>query len=234
MLYRFTLFFFAITLLISCNNSTKNAASLQGQIDTAISYNDINTAIYYSHELIALEGTADSVSVRLAGLYMLNKNYVGATKLAEELLPTSSKENQLKLWQIKAESFANAGVLGQAIAAYDTLGLLHPQNALDYKYEIGVLYFKARDIQRGVSTMQEVIQNPASKTKQTKIRSDWGEEQVSYYLAALNYIGYIKIETKQFEDAAKIYAEIQNSGTPFKLAANNMSLLKKRQETPAQ
>lgn len=216
-------------LLFSCNNnSSTSAEQLQSQLDKAIDYNDYYTAIYYAHELLALKPDNDSTAVQLAELYKVTKNYAGTIKVAEELLPTATPAEQLILWTLKAESLAASRNYGGAIAAYNTLKGIDESKKLEYLYEIGVLYFQGRDVQNGSQTMKEVCSLPESKTTLTQIRSDWGDDKVSYYLAALNYIGYVSIETEDFEAATAIYKEIKTSGVPFKLAAGNQQLLEKR------
>lgn len=231
MLLKTILFITILGVLFSCdNNNNTSVQQLQNQMDKAIDYNDYYTAIYYAHELLALKPDSDSTAVQLAELYKVTKNYAGAIKVAEELLPKADQAKQLVLWQLKAESLSASRDYGGAIAAYNTLkGIDKDEDKeLEYLYEIGVLYFQGRDIQNGIQTMEQVRSLPNSKTTLTKIRSDWGEDNVSYYLAALNFIGYIKIETKEFEAAELIYKEIESSGVPFKLAAGNQQLLEQR------
>jgi hypothetical protein len=229
MLLKIILFIAILGVLFSCdNNNNTSVQQLQNQMDKAIDYNDYYTAIYYAHELLALKPDSDSTAVQLAELYKVTKNYAGAIKVAEELLPKAKQTEQLVLWQLKAESLSASRNYGEAIAAYNTLKGIDKGKELEYLYEIGVLYFQGRDIQNGIQTMEQVRSLPNSKTTLTKIRSDWGEDNVSYYLAALNFIGYIKIETKEFEAAELIYNEIESSGVPFKLAAGNQQLLEQR------
>ncbi|MBL4650747.1 MAG: hypothetical protein JKY03_13535 [Aureispira sp.] len=229
MLIKTILYTVLLGFLFSCsNNNSTSVQQLQGRLDKAIDYNDYYTAIYYAHELLALKPGNDSTGIQLAELYKVTKNYAGAIKVAEELLPKATPAEQLILWELKAESLAASRNYGGAIAAYNTLNGIDKSKELEYLYEIGVLYFQGRDIQNGSQTMKQVCSLPKSKTTLTKIQSDWGNDNVSYYLAALNYIGYIKIETKDFEAATAIYKEIETSGVPFKLAAGNQKMLEKR------
>lgn len=227
-----TTLYILIILLIglnSCDNNKANSREqLQAKMKKAIDYVDYYTAIYYAHELLALDAAADSTAIQLAELYNVTQNTVGAIKLADELLPKVGKEEQVRLWLIKATSFENARNYPKAIAAYEQLASLDPVKEVDCLYEIGVLFFQGKDIENGIKTMQKVVQHPDAKTRQTTIRSDWGEDKVSYYLAALNYIGYVYIETKKYTEAETIYAEINQSGTPFKLAKGNQQLLVQR------
>ncbi|WP_052594897.1 lipopolysaccharide assembly protein LapB [Aureispira sp. CCB-QB1] len=231
---KITLYSILFGLFVSCtNNNTTSTEQLQVQLDKAIGYNDYYTAIYYAHELLAINPNLDSTAIQLAELYKVTKNYAGAIKVAEELIPKVTLEEQLVLWTLKAESLTASRNYPEAIAAYNVLKGLDKTKALEYLYEIGVLYFQARDIQNGIQTMEQVRDLPASKTTLTKIHSDWGEDNVSYYLAALNYIGYIKIETNDFDAATAIYDEITRLGVPFKLAAGNKKLLEQLKASTA-
>lgn len=225
------LYIILLGLLFSCsNNNNTSVEQLQGQLEKAIDYNDYYTAIYYAHELLALKPDNDSTAVQLAELYKVTKNYAGAIKVVEELLPKANQAEQRVLWNLKAESLSASRDYVGAIAAYNTLKGMDKSKELEYLYEIGVLYFQGRDVQNGIQIMEQVKSLPNSKTTLMKIRSDWGEDNISYYLAASNYIGYIKIETKDFEAAEAIYKEIKSSGVPFKLAEGNQKLLEQRKE----
>lgn len=221
-------FIFMVIIFSACTNDTKSPNILQSKMDKAIGYNDYYTAIYYAHELLALEPKADSTAFQLVELYLITKNYSAVIKVADELLPKADANKQKQLWQIKAGAYANSRDFASAIAAYDTLSQLNKDKELDYLYEIGVLYFQGRNVEKGIETMQKVAANPLSRTTTTTIRSDWGEDKVPYYLAALNYIGYIQIETQNIEKAEAIYQEITQAKIPFKLAEGNMKLLAQR------
>ncbi|MCP4443194.1 MAG: hypothetical protein GY810_30175 [Aureispira sp.] len=225
---KFSFFILIAMVFVACTNDTKSPDVLQSKMAKAISYNDYYTAIYYAHELLDLDNKVDSTAFQLVELYLITKNYAGAIKMANELLPNANAERQKQLWKIKADAFSKSRDYASAITAYDTLVHLDKDKELDCLYEIGVLYFQGRSIQKGMEAMQKVIANPLSRTTMTTIRSDWGEDKVPYYLAALNYIGYVQIETKKFLEAEAIYEEIVQAKIPFKLAEGNMKLLEQR------
>ena len=71
-----------LVLLLSCD-SKKNAPFLEDQFDKAVAFNDNVTAVYYLHELRALDPDNNSVYVRMADLYSKLGNYRGALTAAD-------------------------------------------------------------------------------------------------------------------------------------------------------
>ena len=59
-----------------------------------------------------------------------------------------------------------------------------------------------------------------------EISSDYGKEVVTYKIASLNFMGFIKMQEGKLNDSENYYKELFKSTIDFKLAKNNYILLK--------
>lgn len=216
-----------ILILSACNNSD-SSQKLIAKFEKAIDYGDSYTAIFYAHEILAKEQKNDTITLKLLNLYNITKNHTSSVNLANEILPRLKNREKVEVLNIKARNLSALGQVEKAIETYDELHKIDTKNSIQYLYEIGTLYFKIRKIQKGIAAMQQIVDNPESRTLLTTIQSDWGRDKVPYYLAALNYVGYIYIETENFNKADKIYKKIKSTNVPFKLANGNIKLLEQR------
>ncbi len=220
----FSLFIVLILMSTSCS-SPKNAPYLEEQFDKAISFNDNITAVYYLHELMGLDSENNSIYIRLGDLYSKMGNYKGSISAIEIALTKSNKLETKDLLFAKVRSYKGLNQKKEAIQVLDSLCILDKERELEYRYEIALLYFESKDLKNAVSRMSEVLKNPMSAQIKKELKSDLGKDKISYYLAALNFIGYIKIITGELEEAEQIYQEILKQTKDFKLANNNIKLL---------
>jgi tetratricopeptide (TPR) repeat protein len=221
-----------ISLLTACN-SPKNTPYLEEQFDKAITFNDNITAIYYLHEIRAAEPKNNSVYIRLGDLYSKMGNYKGALTAIKVALRKANELETKDLLFAQVRSHKGLKQHKEAIAILDTLCLLDKERDIEYKYEIAILAFEAKDLQNALVRMNDVLKHPTAGEVRKVLNSDLGQDNVSYYLAALNFIGYIKIATGDFDTADKIYAEILSKTQAFKLANSNYQLLVQEKERKA-
>lgn len=222
-----------ILVFLSACSSPKNAPYLEEQFDKAMTFNDNITAVYYLHEIRTLEPENNSVYIRLGDLYSKMGNYKGALTAIEIALKKANDLETKDLLFAKVRSHKGLRQNTEAVAVLDTLCLLDKERAIEYKYEIAVLYFEAKDLQNALIRMNDVLRHPTAAQVSKELNSDLGKDNVSYYLAALNFIGYLKIATGDFASADKIYADIFNQTQEFKLANSNYKLLLQEKERKA-
>jgi tetratricopeptide (TPR) repeat protein len=216
--------FLICSLIVACSPS-KNVPYLEEQFDKAIYYNDNWTAICYLHEIMALEPENNTVYTRLTDLYYNTGNFTGCIKTADIALKKANDLEKKDLYFAKVRSYKALGEKLEAIAVLDTLITMDKERDIEYTYETAVLYFEFKDLSNAQIRMERVMSHPTATQAKKELRSDLGVDQVSYYLAASNFIGYIKIVTGELEAAEQIYQEILRQTKEFKLANNNIILL---------
>ena len=222
-----------LILIVSACSSPKNAPYLEEQFDKAVSFNDNITAVYYLHELMSLDPENNNIYIRLGDLYSKMGNYKGAISAIYIALKKSNELETKDLLFAKVRSLRGLEQKKEAIQVLDSLCTLDKDRALEYRYEIAILYFESKDLTNAVSRMYEVLNNPMSSQIKKDLNSDLGDDKVSYYLAALNFIGYIKIVTGELEAAEQLYQQILNQTKEFKLANNNIKLLEQEKARKA-
>jgi len=219
--------------LVAACSSPKNAPYLEEQFDKAMTFNDDITALYYLHEIMALDSKNNSVYIRLGDIYSKVGNYKGAIKAIDIALKKANELETKDLLFTKVRSHKGLQQKKEAIGILDTLCLLDKERELEYRYEIAVLYFEQQDLQNALDRMNEVLNAPTAAQVKKKLNSDLGQDDVSYYLAAQNFIGYIKIVTGDFDAADLIYSNIFKQTQDFQLANNNFKLLVQEKERKA-
>ena len=216
--------FLLCIVTVACN-PPKNTTYLEEQFDKAVYYNDNWTAILYLHEIMALEPENNTVYTRLADLYYNTANFTGCIKAADIALTKANDLEKKDLYFAKVRAHKALGNKLEAIAVLDTLIALDKERDLEYLYETAVLYFEFQDLSNAQIRMEQVLRHPTATQAKKELESDLGLDQVSYALAASNFIGYIKIVTGELEAAEQIYQEILRQTKEFKLANNNILLL---------
>ncbi len=218
-----------LCILHACSPS-KNAPYLEDQFDQAVAFDDNWTALYYLHEIRALQPNNNTVYTRLADIYAKTGNHTGALKAADIALKKANKLEKKDLLFVKVRSYKGLGKRLEAIAVLDSLVTIDKERALEYLYETAVLYFEFSDLANAQMRMEQVLRHPSAMQTQKELNSDLGLDQVNYYLAASNFIGYIKIATGDFVTAEQIYQAIFRQTETFKLAQNNYQLLQQKKK----
>jgi tetratricopeptide (TPR) repeat protein len=224
MKYLFYLLFFIV--VIACV-APETVSHLENKYSRAIQLDDYYTAIVYLHELQDLDTDNNTVYKRLANCYYKIKAYESAIKAVDVALKPANKLEQQKLLFIKAKSLVELNNYVDAVAVYTQLMEVEPKRALEYRYEIGVLYKAHGDIGNAILQMEQNVKDPLARLLQREIVLGEGKvELVTYYHASLNFIGAIQIEANDLMAAQKIYQKLfEDSNISFVLARQNYQIL---------
>lgn len=212
-------------LFLAACSMERNAPFLEDQFDKAISFNDEQTAILYLHELRAIQPENNSIYTRMADLYSKTGNYSAALKAADLALEKANELESKDLLFLKYRAFKANRDNSMAIQTLDTLSTLDKERYLEYQYEIAVLYFEMKDIQKANQQMLKVLNDPMATQNKKILASDLGQDEVSYQQAAINFIAYLKLLTGELENAETMYIDLLQSAPGFKLAKSNYQLL---------
>ncbi len=221
-----------LSLFIWSCVAPETASHLEGKYERVRELGDFYTAIVYLHELQDLGGETHSVYRRLAKCYFEVQNYAPAIKAADKILEDANELEKKDLLLIKAKSYTELAQYTDAIGVYDALALIDKDLELEYLYQTGVLYNAYGDLGSASLRMQEIIKNPLARLVQKNLAFDNAPpEQVTYYQAALNFIGVVQMQAKDLEQARLTYEQLLKEPKPFRLAMENYNTLLKIIET---
>lgn len=206
----------------------ETAPHLEGKYERARKLGDLHTAIMYLHELHDLEGETHAVYRRLANCYFEVGNYGSAIKAVDEILEDANKLEKKDLLLIKAKSYTELAEYTEAVGAYDALTLIDKERDLEYIYQTGVLYNAYGDLGNAILRMQKILKNPLARLAQKELKFDNApSELVTYYQAALNFIGVVQMQAKDLGQALLTYEQLLKEPKPFRLAMDNYNALLK-------
>lgn len=214
-----------LILLNSCV-APETAPHIEGKYERARQLEDYHTAIVYLHELRDLGGETHSVYRRLATCYFKTQNYNSAILAADVILDEANELEKKDLLLIKAKSYTEAVEYTNAIGAYDALTKIDPERALEYTYQTGILYNAHGDLGNSIIRLQQIIDNPLAKLVEKEIKSPSDQiELVTYYQAALNFMGVVQMRAGDLAQAQKTYQVLLQEPKVFQLAIQNYQQL---------
>lgn len=218
--------------LASCKSGSDPVAHHQSVLERAVIMNDQPTAISTLHQLITLEPTnalwRDSLAVVYFTANMMEQAFL-ASKLS---LSAAQKNPSERLIRVAAESSKVLGMQDESLKYHLRL-LEYRPNSLVLQYDIGLLYFGLLQLEVGMEYMERVIADAGSKEEKITLFLEGGQsQQVSYFAAAHNVIGYGNIELKNY-GAAKTALETALEADPeFRNAMANYGYLKQLMTNP--
>jgi tetratricopeptide (TPR) repeat protein len=215
-----------ILLLISCV-APETAPHIEGKYERARQLGDDRTAIVYLHELLDLGDENYSVYRRLATCYYQTQNYAAAIESIDEILEEANVLDKKDMLLIKAKSYTELGDYTNAIGAYDVLIKVDKELALEYIYQMGVLYKAHGDVGSTILKMNQIVAMPLARLTEKEINSDQtGSEFVTYYQAALNFKAVVQMQAQDLVQAQQTYEQLFQEQRPFQLATRNYEQLK--------
>ncbi len=213
-------------LLLWACVAPETVSHIENKYNRALSLDDYHTAIVYLHEIEDLDPNNNSVYKRLADCYFKVGAYDSAIKAVDIALKEANELEQRKLLLLKAKSLVEQTNYVDAVAAYMALIEVEPKRALEYRYEMAVLYKAHGDFGNAVLQMEKNLDDPLAKLLQREIILENGEsELVTYYHASLNFIGAIQIQANDLEAAQRTYKKLFQDNTSFILAQQNYQIL---------
>lgn len=228
--HRSTILIFLVPLVVSlllssCNSGTDQVKHHKSVLERAVIINDHQTAISTLHQLISLEPSSklwrDSLAVVYFGANMMEQAFM-ASKIS---LSSAQKNPSERLLRVAAESSKVLGLQDESLKYHLRLLEYNP-NSTVLLYDIGLLYFGLFQLEVGMEYMERVIANPLSKEqKVTLFLENNQSQQVSYFAAANNVIGYGCIELKRYEDAKAAFEVALNEYPEFANANANLRYL---------
>ena len=222
--------FIALIIAFSISCSQNNAEIHWEVYDNALSYNDASTAIMALHQIKALEPYNEEVNDTLANIYFKAGMYQSSLKIAKEVL--SSKPNHLKITLIAGESANKLGAVDQAIEYYEKWLTQNPED-IAVLYSTAVNYFSLNQNSKEKphsgkikEYLGKIVSLPQSREIGLPFAVNESQNQlISYYGAALNVLGYLKMEEGSYQEAKNYFDEALKNDPEFSLAKNNRTLL---------
>ena len=213
------LFLTTFCIMLSCKDQV---AHLESNYKKAVKLKDYSTAVTYALQLTELNSDASNTYLdSLYSLYIKTGRLIPIIETGNLILERGANSNISK---VLAEAYSQMGDYEKRI---EHLQLLKKDNtdSLDINYEIGTAYYALEKWTECGKYLNKVIKDPASTTELKVVGLGDQKEQVPYYSAAMNILGFISIRQKNFVQADKIYQEIFSTAPNFKLAKNNYTLL---------
>lgn len=205
----------------------ETVSHLENKYNRALQLDDYNTAIVYLHEIQDLDADNNTVYKRLANCYYKINAYESAVKTVDIALKEANKLEQERLLLIKAKSLVELKNYLDGVGVYTTLATIDPKRALEYRYEMGVLYKAHGDFGNALLQMEKNVNDPLAKLLQREIvLGDGNVEFVTYYHASLNFIGALQVQANDLFAAQKTYEKLfEDQNISFVLARQNYQVL---------
>lgn len=216
-LYKLALLTPIIAFAVSCNSNKKQIEVQKKVYKMAMEANDYSSALVAAYQVINLEHKSTYLD-SIANLYFEIGNYIGAEKIASEVLKNNASK---EMKAIVAKSQKNSGKYSDAILNFQQLMTEDPENALEYEYNIGECNFFLKNYQGCLEYMKKVTDREQSKQKTIELVFNNQRHNVPYNLAALNTVAYVLTINGSYDQGITIYEKVLEAKPDFALARNN-------------
>lgn len=224
---------FALVIVSSSCTSERKFKKLMDDKDNkllsqALNMGDMTTSIVAVQSLISRD-TANVIYLdTLSMLYQNTNNQFGLLQVSKKLL-TINPNNMMA-----QENFATAAkslqLYQDALNSYSQLyGLT---NNTRYLYEVGDIYYRVNNAAQGRQIFEQILNNPKSKTDVVPMLVGQNNVlQVPVAAAALNYVGFVEAQQKNYEVAKNLYTKALEVFPGFIIAKNNLANLEEATKT---
>ena len=186
---------------------------------SAIKYNDYNTAINALYEAQVLKPNRTDLRDTLCMVYFSAERYVQAYLLSQDILK-ATPENTTIL-EISATSKNILGLGKEALEDFEKLQKAKPQ--LYFQYQIATLQYQLKRIGECLVTLDKIITNENSATESVSISLGNNQSQkVPVKAAALNIKGIIALDLSKPEEAKNLFNDALKVFPEFALAKGNL------------
>lgn len=225
-----TALYLSVALLLSSCASSDG----QKQVQTDVLLNaqrmgDHQAAIQAIHNLMAMYPDEAMWRDSLALTYFRARRYEQAYAASKVSLVGARHDRSEQLLRVAAESSKVLGMHDESLKLHLRLLEFTPDNPV-LLYDIGLLYYSLLQLEVGIQYMDRVIALPTSSELQLMVRSEKGEQEVSYLVAALNAKGYGLTELQQFAEAEQALTRALEMNSGFENARSNMAYLQGRRK----
>ena len=221
----------AICLFTLSQVKAQDSAALKNHYlkvyNQALAYNDINTAINALHGYVALENDM-AFKDTLSMLYFSSKSYYSALLLSEEVYKAVP---------------GNVGAMARAAECYDELG--DPKTAVGlyeqvvpktknpyhvYKLAVGQYQLK-RTLECEASAKAVIADTSSKRVGVTFMGMDGSQQLVPVNAAAVNLLGVLKMDAKNFAGAKADFQQALKLYPDFAGAKGNLDVCEKNLKT---
>ncbi|MEX0967411.1 MAG: hypothetical protein WD077_09240 [Bacteroidia bacterium] len=203
--------------------SAKDSIDLK-VFDLAVEHGDYQTAIHALYYIMAKD-PEESYLDSLATLYYINGSYVQAIIVGRKHLDKHPVDTGML--ELVATAEQEVGRLKESLALYEKLHLL--TGSPYYQYQVAVLQYNLKRYGEGMSTVQKILQDPASRNEQVQIQISQSEAQnVPLQAASYNLAGIIMMDLKEKEKALENFENAIRIFPEFVLARKSLETLKKQ------
>jgi len=207
------------------SSTSPSTSSASGSIhervyNNALQYADYSAAIMALYYWMAEEPNRLDLKDSLATIYFTTGSNTQAVLLGQEIL--KSEPNNLKNLEMVAIAYSRLGLMKQALESYENLFRL--TESARHLYQICVLEFKLERFGECEQHARALIAHP--KATEELIGIGVGEnqmEQVKAKAAALNVLGVLAKERKQYAEARQLFQAASEADPQFSLPRGNLA-----------
>jgi tetratricopeptide (TPR) repeat protein len=170
-------------------------------------------------QIIALTPGCTACYDSLAQIYFTTGAYNQAVAAAEK---AGADNGNLRLMELKAYGYRNAGDLKTALNYFEKLRAAAPNP--EYDYQVAVLQYNLERYGECIITCSGIINLPEAATRKVLISYENGKgQEVSYAAAAFNLRGVTFLTTKNNVKAKEDFEAALKIDPTFELAKNNLA-----------
>ena len=211
-------------LFHSCSSEKKEETLDWKVYKNAKANGDYISCISALNRIMARDEYNMGVYDSLARVYYQAQLFVPAYQVAQKALQQSNNDD---LVLIAAESSERIGKTPESIDYYLQWLQNHP-NEINISYKVATAYFNIKNIPAAKGELAKIIKNPKAKEIGLNFNTDNVAQTISYYAAALNVLGFIQMQEKDFIKAEIAFLEALKVHPNFVLAKNNYAALKQQ------
>lgn len=219
---------FLLTLFAACSKpESAHDHQLKFVIKKAKKFNDYNTAIGVTYELISTDTNELSYYDSLAAYYLKSGNFFSSLKVAKHVLGYKTTDHLLETGITSAITLKE---IDDVILFGKSLVKRHP-NSAKWSYELAKAYFNSNKGYEAQAELLKLIELKEAKVEVTSTVISNKTYQIPYYSAAQNLLGVLYANEGRLVDAKKHFQESLRFTPDFLLPAENIALIEQQQPT---
>lgn len=203
------------------------AATLESIYQRALSYNDLNTATYATHELISMGESYKNWRDTLLALYFRQEMYLPAIRVAEEL--SAEQPSNQGLLEIQAAAWRRLGGVKQSLQLYERL--YQQTQDIFSLYQIAILQYRLGRVKECEATLNEATTHPKFEEAEISVNGpEGGLQTIPIKAAVFNVQGLLAMTLNKYDMADELFVKALEVAPDFELAMANRDLNKENRE----
>ena len=207
--------------ILGCSPTKKEIEQNWVMFNKAKEHGDHITCVAALNRIMVLDQFNLSVYDTLARIYFQSQMYVPAYNVSKKALAYNPNSDMLV---IAGDASEKVGKTEEAIGYYERIVASKPDDIATI-YKIATANFNLGKSDLAKPHLKKVINNERSKEIGLNFNNEGRSQTIPYYSAALNVLGFIEMQDKNYPNAETVFMEALKRSPNFVLAKNNLSAL---------